>query len=248
MHNNAWSTKYGWKDAGVTSLSIPVELASAAEATGWLNIPAGIYDVTWNTTNHTIQFDASNITITIGSYGYATFSSTYAVNVNVTGLEAYISTGNSGGYVTMDKVTGDVEAGTGLVLKGDAGTYTLPVVASGTSYSTTNKLFALDGSYSELGSPETGTNYVLSVQSENVVWAPIGSTKAPVTAGHAALWLDGGGARTMGMSFGGDITGVENVEAALDEAKAQEGKFIENGKLVIYKNGVKYNAAGAKLY
>ena len=55
------------------------------------------------------------------------------------------------------------------------------------------------------------------------------------------------GAR-MAMRFAGDnITSVANVEAAA-EAKAKEGKFIENGKLVIVKNGVKYNAAGAKLY
>ena len=54
------------------------------------------------------------------------------------------------------------------------------------------------------------------------------------------------GARSIRIVFG-DITGVANVEAAA-EAKAKEGKFIENGKLVIVKNGVKYNAAGAKLY
>jgi hypothetical protein len=49
------------------------------------------------------------------------------------------------------------------------------------------------------------------------------------------------------LNVGDNVTGVENVEAAA-EAKAKEGKFIENGKLVIVKNGVKYNAAGAKLY
>ena len=188
------------------------------------------------------------VPVTISSYGYATFSSTSPVNVNVTGLEAYIATGKSGDYVIMEKVTGNVDANTGLVLKGAAGTDSLPIVGSGTSYSATNRLFVLDGSYSELGSSKTGTNYVLSVQSENVVWAPINTDKAPVTAGHAALYLDGGGARAMIMSFGDDITGVENVEAAPAEAKAKDGKFIENGKLVIVKNGVKYNAAGAKLY
>jgi hypothetical protein len=50
----------------------------------------------------------------------------------------------------------------------------------------------------------------------------------------------------MAMFFTGGITGVENVEAAA-EAKAKEGKFIENGKLVIVKNGQKFNAAGAQV-
>ena len=40
----------------------------------------------------------------------------------------------------------------------------------------------------------------------------------------------------------GDTTAVENVEA---EAKAV--KMMENGQLVIIKNGVKYNALGAEL-
>jgi hypothetical protein len=53
-------------------------------------------------------------------------------------------------------------------------------------------------------------------------------------------------ARTIRISLGDKVTGVENVEAAPAEAK--EGKFIKNGKLVIVKNGQKFNAAGAKLY
>ena len=35
------------------------------------------------------------------------------------------------------------------------------------------------------------------------------------------MYLDGGGARAMIMSFGDDITGVENVEAAPAEAEAE---------------------------
>ena len=56
-----------------------------------------------------------------------------------------------------------------------------------------------------------------------------------------------GGSARMAMFFTGSVTGVENVEAA-SEATVKEGKFIENGKLIIVKNGQKYNAAGAKLY
>ena len=204
--------------------------------------------------NMSLEFVYSPNTAVIGSYGYATFSSTYPVNVDVTGLEAYIATGISGGDITMEKVTGNVAANTGLVLKGAANTYSLPVVASGTTYNQSsdpkNYLFALDGTFANVNVASTGKNYVMVVQNEEVVWAPVtdGEHLAPAPAGHAALWLDGGGARSMGMSFVGDITAVENVDAAPAEAKAKDGKFIENGKLVIVKNGAKYNAAGAKLY
>ena len=51
---------------------------------------------------------------------------------------------------------------------------------------------------------------------------------------------------TVRMNIFGGITGVANVEASA-EAKAQEGKFIENGKLVIIKNGQKFNAAGQQV-
>ena len=191
-----------------------------------------------------------SVPVEVSDAGYATFSSTHPVNVNVTGLEAYIATGENGGYITMQKVTGDVAANTGLVLKGAAKTYNLPVVASGTTYNTEsdpkNYLFAISSNYN-LNKSNNGTNYVLTVQNSNVVWAPINGTAAAVTAGHSALWLPASGSpQARAMRFSGDITGVANVEAAA-EAKAQDGKFIENGKLVIIKNGVKYNAAGQQV-
>ena len=194
----------------------------------------------------------ATVSATIGSYQYATFSSTYPVNVDVEGLEAYIATSSNGSSVTMQKVTGDVAAGIGLVLKGAAGNYSLPVVASGEWYNTTtdpkNYLFAVNEDYNLTAAGEGGTNYVLSVQSETVVWAPIGATAAPVKAGQAALWIPSGGtssARALRMTFSG-ITDVENVEAAV-EATVKNGAYLENGKIAIYKNGMKFSATGAKL-
>ena len=42
----------------------------------------------------------------------------------------------------------------------------------------------------------------------------------------------------------GNIVGISNANA--DEAQ-KDGKFVENGQIVIYKNGKKYNAAGAEI-
>ena len=202
--------------------------------------------------NFTLTYYDNVKKATIGSYGYATFSTTAPVNVDVEGLEAYIATSSNGSSVTMQKVTGDVAAGIGLVLKGEAGTYTLPVVASGEWYNTEttpkNYLFAIKSDYN-LGTTATGTNYVLSVQSETVVWAPIGATPAPVKAGQAALWIPNGGtssARALRMTFGG-ITDVENIEAAPAATVKKNGAYLENGKIAIYKNGMKFSATGAKL-
>ena len=41
-----------------------------------------------------------------------------------------------------------------------------------------------------------------------------------------------------------DVTGVERITK---QTTPQDGKFMENGRMVILKNGVKYNAVGQKL-
>ena len=50
---------------------------------------------------------------------------------------------------------------------------------------------------------------------------------------------------TIRMNFG-DVTGVANVEVAT-ETTVKDGKYIENGKIVIVKNGMKYNTAGQQV-
>ena len=45
--------------------------------------------------------------------------------------------------------------------------------------------------------------------------------------------------------FRGSITGVDNVEATATVKK--NGAYLENGKIAIYKNGMKFSATGAKL-
>ena len=148
----------------------------------------------------------------------------------------------------MEEVTGEVAANTGLVLKGAAGTYNIPVVPSGSTLDG-NLLFSWDGTWSEVTPAGNGTNFVLSVQGGKVVWAPVKSENAPMSAGQAGLWADVtiSEARGLRMVFDGDvITGVENVEAAA-EAAEKDGKFVINGQLVIKKNGKMFNAAGAQM-
>ena len=57
VHNNSWSSTYGWKSEGVTTTGVEVELATAKQANGWLDLPAGTYKVTFNSSALTIRFD-----------------------------------------------------------------------------------------------------------------------------------------------------------------------------------------------
>lgn len=193
---------------------------------------------------------------TISEYGYATFSSTYPVNVDVDGLEAYIVTGKNknGSSITTQKVTGNVAANTGLILKGNAGTYSLPVVTSGTTYDKSsnplNYLFACDGTRSTVDAAEEGTNYVLSVQNNKVVFAPIGETSAPIKKGQAALWLseESGPAKALTLSFGDDVTGIDAVSTVEPQgaktyynlqgqrvSEPKQGIYVVDGKKVLVK-------------
>ena len=54
-----WSNVYGWSDEGgaVNTTGVDVKLATATQASGWLALPAGTYDVTFNSSALTIRFD-----------------------------------------------------------------------------------------------------------------------------------------------------------------------------------------------
>ena len=62
MRNGDWSAMYGWDDAGgsLDAADKAVKLATATGATGWMALPAGKYDFTWNATEQTITATASS--------------------------------------------------------------------------------------------------------------------------------------------------------------------------------------------
>lgn len=66
IRNSAWSEMYGWSDeeggGSVEATGTAVKLAAASGANGWLALPVGNYNVTWNTNDKTIRFDVSSTT------------------------------------------------------------------------------------------------------------------------------------------------------------------------------------------
>ena len=59
VHTADWSTQYGWSDegGGVVSTGVAVQLAFSNGATGWLDLPAGAYDVIFDLSVPSIRFD-----------------------------------------------------------------------------------------------------------------------------------------------------------------------------------------------
>ena len=195
---------------------------------------------------------------TIGTTGWTTFASPYALNLSsMTAssgeVAAYYASATSAESVTvLPTASSAVQAGEGLLLKGTAGaTITIPVVASGDAISGNLMVGCPTATTITKETANYGKCYVLGIESEKAVFQNVknyidGDNTVNIPAGKAYLNATASnGARSMRISFG-DITGVANVEAAA-EVKAQDGKFIENGKLVIVKNGKKFNANGQQV-
>ena len=75
----------------------------------------------------------ATIATSLGANGISTFASSYAINADgISGATAYYASSVAGDYVTLTEATGNVAAGTGLILKGTANAaVTIPVAATG---------------------------------------------------------------------------------------------------------------------
>ena len=190
--------------------------------------------------------------ITIGSAGMGTFCSTHPLDFSGTDdIKAYIVSAfkPSTGEVTLTRIT-DVPANTGIVVKGDANTYSIPwgpgetVVANMLVGVTTNTVLnKVDGDY---------TNYILAKKNGDLGFYAV-SDGSTLSAGKAYLPLptaqlpSGAGARQMTLIFDDEITGIQQIQSDVklngDYYDLQgrrvltptRGLYIVNGKKVIIK-------------
>lgn len=196
----------------------------------------------------------ANVSATITSAGWATFSSAYDLDFTtpISGLTAYKATSATASTITLEEVTGKVKAGDGLVLKGNAGTYTIPVTTgASTIYTNTSEISMWGNTSNEnqtVDEAESGTNFVLALQGGKVVFAPIHATPATLASGQAALWANvSASANAFDIVFGDETNGVEAIESNVVKTnnyynlngqrvvKPSKGLYIVNGKKVIMK-------------
>ena len=191
-----------------------------------------------------VEFAAGAVTAPITSSSMlATFSSDYDLDFSrVTGLKAYIVTGENEGYAVLRKVTGKVAAGTGLIIYGE--TTDIPVTINGSTPQGNLLVGVLSGT-----SVSGAGKYVLTEKSGAAVFAETSGTGATVAAGHAYLDLGGASARTRQIiiKVGDDSTGISDIEAESGEQviynlrgqrvekPTRGGIYIINGKKVLIK-------------
>jgi hypothetical protein len=177
-----------------------------------------------------------NVTVEVSEAGWATLFTDFALNFEGTGLTAYTAT-LSESTVTLTEVT-SVTAGTGVVLKGAANTYEIPVI---------------DGSDTAKGdlkgnattaTEANGNQYVLVMNDSNAQFTK--ATSGSIAAGKAYLEIAESESRILNVVFAGEATGIKAIETAKADgniynmagqrvAAPQKGLFIMNGKKVIIK-------------
>ena len=195
----------------------------------------------------------------ITSAGWATYCSPYPLDLeHATGLtDAYIVTGGADGVLAKTSVKGGtVPANTGLLIKGAAGTATIPVVASSSTSVSANKLVGVTSeTVLDLDSNDDGTAdqsvYVLMNDATNGLGFYL-TTTTSFTVGANTAYLpsnfDGKSARSFFSLFNDEATSIKNLTPALSEgegvvynlrgqrvAQPTKGLYIVNGKKVVIK-------------
>lgn len=178
--------------------------------------------------------------VKLNASGYATYACTNALNFSDDSeFSAWKVTGVTSTNITFTQIDGTVATGTGVILKGTASaTVNIPVTATGTDISTTNKLVGIT-----TATPVTAdTYYGLSGDTFKKVGA------GTVPAGKALLPASeiGAGVKVLNLVFD-DATGISTIEQVAVDNKAWydlqgrrvaqpvKGIYIHNGKKVFIK-------------
>ena len=171
-------------------------------------------------------------TFTISEAGYATYvpSADGAAPV-ADGVEAFIVTAVKATYVSLQAVN-NIPAGTPIILKGKAGTYTFDPMEGDADDASANMLQASDGTVS--------SGYVLANKNDVVGFYPVATT---IPAGKAYIPADGEAKSFLALD--GDATAISNIETASAHATIYNvaGQRVQN----IEKSGL-YIVNGKKLF
>lgn len=182
--------------------------------------------------------DVPTVSRTITSAKYATYCSPYALDFSgVEGLKAYIAV-KSGNDIVFTQVD-DVPANTGVLLKGDAGDYAIPVIASSATNVDGNKFVGVteetadvaEGIYVLLNG-DSGVGFYKTTEAFTV-----GANTAylPASVANAArkfIAFDGGATAIKSVKSQQAGSDIYNLQGQRVKA-AKRGLYIVNGKKVI---------------
>lgn len=182
-----------------------------------------------------VSYDAF-VRVTLNDAGYATFSAKDPSSIATEGVTAYKAKVD-GELITLTAIEGNIPAGTGVLLYGETpgAKVNLPVAASADAVADNDlkPTTLADGSLAEY----KANSWALG--NDNLFYELLDDAYVP---NRAYLVHEKASESNMRIVFADDeTTGISN---AVSEKSARDGKFMESGRIVILKNGVKYNVAG----
>lgn len=191
------------------------------------------------------------VEVPVTDYGWATFNCDQALDLTNVDF-AYQVKGVSGSAVTLEAVNEPVAANTPLLIKGTEGTpvtLNIPITTSSNTLDD-NKLVAVTAN-TNVAKESGHWKYVLAVQDEKAVFAPINSDAASLNKGQAYLDLTEAPASARALSIGfnwdDETTGVQKIQSVESMAnscfnlagqrvsKPMKGLYIVNGKKYLAK-------------
>jgi len=235
------------------SVNLPQYTNEGKTLLGWRNMEYGYYYEPTATFKADIVNEGKEVKllalwdkpvpVKLNESGLATYSSAVDVVIATSGVKAYI------GYPVDDvflltEIQGRIPAGTGFLLYGKPGTKvefnyaTEAVEAADIRYNSLLPTTLQNGDLAPLNR-RTGDHYfALGTGAELLEYT--GENFAP---NRAYYYDEDYYAKSLNIVFD-DATAIAPI--ATEKQQTATRKFIENGKLVIEKNGVKYNVMGIK--
>lgn len=185
--------------------------------------------------------EVASVSGTISATGWSTFSSAYPLDLSsISGGTAYVATSAAANLVTLTPTSAKVASGEGVMIKGTAGdSFTINTTSENADLAGTNFL---------VGCPvatvlSTNANHYVMVSNGGVAeFQCLAEHGATIPAGKAYLDLTSlGGApdRMRIVEAENGATDIKNIEA-----NEKAVKFIENGRILILRDGITYDALG----
>lgn len=230
--------KYRWMGIGYVELyKVHPQTYTVDENQTWDNSQSGAGDVTLN---RTIKAGVNTLVLPF-SMTQTEVESKFGTGSKVYAVSSYNAETENISFVVRDGISANQPC---LLKATEAGTiYELTdrtIVAGTPTSSGTN--VTLTGSYAaSIFVPQATSNYIVS--GDNLYQV---NSAVTMKNTRAYITISGESGARLSLSFDDDdATIISALEAADAEAGAQkDGKYLENGKIVIVKNGVKYSANG----
>ena len=181
------------------------------------------------------------VAVTVSDLGYATFSWPHDLDFTNSGVQAFIATDVTDMVMLQEVKT--VPAGTGVVLKGAAGTYYPETIDHATDNVTGNRLI---GTATAPYTVQGNNTYVLSKYSDGTPGFRLAAEGLEIPQYKAYITLDNGQARPFFAFANGTVTGIDTMTVATVDKevydlsgrrvqKPARGLYIKDGKKVVIK-------------